>query len=116
MIIKVLFPQERGRFVEKRYEVPVEVVRDMFNTYRETRNLSRAIDVVCGYIVEVAAEEWCKRMSMRSDECVTGYIDKQGERIREQCELAVRAWLFNVYECVRQGRLDVECVNESTRG
>jgi len=78
--------------------------------------LSRAIDVVCEYVVETAAEEWCRRMGMRSDECVTGYIDKQGERIREQCELAVRAWLFNVYECVRQGRLDVECVNESTRG
>jgi len=116
MIVKVLFPQERGRFVERRYEVPVEVIRDMFNTYRETRNLSRAIDVVCEYVVETAAEEWCRRMGMRSDECVTGYIDKQGERIREQCELAVRAWLFNVYECVRQGRLDVECVNESTRG
>ena len=117
MMVRILFSQDKRGFVERRYEVPVEVVRDMFSTYRETRNLNRAIDIVCRYVAETAAEEWCEKMGMRgNDECIIGYIDKQGERIMEQCELAVKAWLVNVYECVKEDKLSSECFNAPTRG
>jgi len=117
MMVRILFPQGKRGFVERRYEVPVEVVRDMFSTYRETRNLNRAIDVVCRYVVETAAEEWCEKMGRKNDDdCIIGYVDRQGGRIAEQCELAVKAWLVNVYECIKEDKLSSECFNAPTRG
>jgi hypothetical protein len=116
--VRVLFPIDSKRpvrgFREEVYDVPGEVVREMFETYRQTRNINRAIDVVCDYVVSEAARRWCRAMGVsgRMEACVDEYASRQGERIREQCEISVRQWIAAVYECTERCGKDRKCLAE----
>jgi len=123
MRVKVLFwkdPKNPGRgFREEYVDVPVDVIRDMFRTYRETRNANRAVDVVCGYVVNELAERFCRAMGVggeRFEGCVDSYVSLQGERVRVQCETAVRMWIANTADCIKECGMSEECVKRCVRG
>jgi len=114
MIVRVLYPRDSKHlakgFETRDYVVPREVLVSFFDEYRRSRNFARAVDVICGYVAGLAAEEWCRAVGAgRRDDCIVGYLDKQGERIREQCEVAVRAWVVHTAECLRQCGRDFSC-------
>jgi ribosomal protein L31E len=117
MKVRVLFPKDSKKLVkgfrEEVYEIPPEVLREMFETYRQTRNASRAVDVICEYVAREAAERWCRAvMGRMTEECISEYLDRQGERIREQCETSVRMWLASVAECMEKCGKDRKCLGE----
>ena len=117
MKIRILFPRDSKKltkgFKEEVYEVPAEVLREVLETYRQTRNINRAIDVVCSYVAMRAAEKWCTAMGRKGDMvCINNYLDKQGERIREQCETSFRQWLAIMTECTEKCGKDRECLSE----
>jgi hypothetical protein len=118
MKVRVLFPRDSKRLVrgfrEEIYEIPPEVLRGMFETFRETKNVNRAIDVVCDYVVNEAARRWCRAVgvSERLEACINDYTDRQGERIREQCEISVRRWMTLVTECMERCGRDRKCLSE----
>ena len=115
MRVVILFPRDSKRpgrgFREEVFEVPAEVLREMLKTYRETRNVSRAVDVVCEYVAGEAAKRWCRSVGRSGDEkCIDEYLSKQGERIIQQCESAVRRWVSEVAECVSRCGRDRNCL------
>jgi hypothetical protein len=115
MKVVVLFPVDSKRigkgFKEEVFEVPPEILREMFEVYRETRNVNRAIDVTCSWVASEAARRWCRSMGRPKDEaCIDEYLDKQGERIIEQCETSVRRWIAETAECLRECGRDRECL------
>jgi len=115
MKIVVLFPIDSKRpgkgFKTETFEVPPEVVREMFETYRETRNVNRAVDVPCEWVAIEAAKRWCRSMGRPKDEaCINEYLDKQGERIRQQCYPVVRRWIMEAAECLKECGRDRECL------
>jgi len=121
MRVRILFPKDSKRpgkgFREEVYEVPGEVVREMFETYRETKNVNRAIDVVCEYVANEAAKKWCKSMGRPNDEnCISEYLDKQGERIVSQCEAVVRRWIYDVAECIKRCGRERKCLESCVKG
>jgi hypothetical protein len=115
MRIIVLFPKDSkkpGRgFREEVFEVPQDVVRDMFETYRQTKNVNRAVDVICEWIVNEAARKWCRSMGRpRDEECIEEYLNKQGERIIQQCVVSVRKWIADVAVCLQQCGRERNCL------
>jgi hypothetical protein len=115
MEIIILFPVDSKRigkgFREEVFEVPSEILREMFETYRETRNVSRAVAVPCEWIAREAAKRWCLSMGRFKDEaCIDEYLNKQGERIIEQCEPSVRRWIVEAAECLKECGKDRECL------
>jgi hypothetical protein len=115
MRVVVLFPKDSKKpgkgFREEVFEVPSEVLREMFEVYKETRNINRAVDVPCGWVAREAARQWCKSMGRSDDEdCISEYLDKQGERIMQQCEPAVRRWIVEVAECIKECDRDRNCL------
>ncbi|MCI4408320.1 MAG: hypothetical protein JHC26_04460 [Thermofilum sp.] len=121
MRVRILFPKDSKRpgkgFREEVYEVPGEVVREMFETYRETRNVDRAIDVVCEYVANEAAKKWCRSMGRPKDEdCIDEYLSKQGERIISQCEITVRRWIYDVAECIKRCGRERKCLESCVKG
>ena len=120
MRIVVLFPvdsKKPGRgFKTEIFEVPHEVVREMFEVYRETRNVSRAVDVPCEWVAREAAKRWCRSMGRPKDEaCIDEYLNKQGERIMQQCEPSARRWLVEAADCVKRCDKNRECLKECLR-
>jgi hypothetical protein len=122
MRIVILFPvdsKKPGRgFREEVFEIPRDVLREMFEVYRQTRNVSRAVDVPCKWVAGEAARRWCRSMGRSKDEvCIDEYLDKQGERIMQQCEVSVRRWIADVAEecikkCGRERNCLESCINE----
>ena len=115
MRVVVLFPRDSKRpgrgFREEVFEVPVEVLRGMLETYRETRNVNRAVDEGCEYVAREAAKRWCRSVGRSSvEECIDEYLNKQGERIIQQCGPAVRRWISDVAECVSKCGKDRNCL------
>ena len=115
MKIVVLFPvdsKKPGRgFREEVFEIPRDVLREMFEVYRETRNVSRAVDVPCEWVVREAAKRWCRSVGRSRDEaCIDEYLSKQGERIMQQCEPSVRRWIAEAAECLEECGRDRECL------
>ena len=115
MKVVVLFPVDSKRpgkgFREEVFEVPRDVVRDMFETYRESRNVGRAVDVVCEWVAKEAARRWCRSMGRPRDEaCIDEYLSKQGERIIQQCEPSVRRWIADVAECIKRCNRERNCL------
>jgi hypothetical protein len=120
MRVVVLFPRDSKRpgrgFREEVFEVPSEVLRGMLETYRETRNVGRAVDEVCGYVAREAAERWCRSIGRSgSEECIDEYLNKQGERIVQQCEPAVRRWISEVAECIKRCSKDRNCLKDCVK-
>ena len=120
MRVVILFPRDSKRigrgFREEVFEVPPEILREMFEVYRETRNVNRAIDVPCSWVAKEAARRWCKSMGREGDEsCIDEYLDKQGERIIEQCEPSARQWIAEVAECIKKCGRSRECLKECLR-
>jgi hypothetical protein len=115
MRVVILFPRDSKRigkgFREEVFEVPPEVLRDMFEVYRRTRNVNRAVDEVCEYVAKEAAKRWCRSMGRVGDEdCIDEYLNKQGERIIQQCGPAVRKWISEVAECISKCGKDRNCL------
>jgi hypothetical protein len=115
MRVVVLFPRDSKRpgkgFKEEVFEVPPEVLREMFEVYKETRNVNRAIVVPCEWVAREAARRWCRSMGRPGDEvCINEYLDKQGERIIEQCEPSARRWVAEAAECLKECGRDRECL------
>jgi hypothetical protein len=113
--VLILFPRDSKRpgrgFREEVFEVPVEVLREMLEVYRQTKNINRAIAVPCEWVSREAAKRWCRSMGRPKDEaCIDEYLSKQGERIIEQCEPSVRRWIHEVAECLKQCSKDRECL------
>ena len=111
----MLFPVDSKRpgrgFREEVFEVPVEVLREMFETYRRTRNVNRAINEGCEWVAKEAAKRWCRSVGRpKDDECMNEYLDKQGERIIQQCEPAVRRWIAEVAECIKNCNRERNCL------
>ncbi len=111
----ILFPRDSKKpgkgFREEVFEIPVEVLREMFEVYRQTKNVNRAVDEGCGWIAKEAAKRWCRSMGRSKDEeCIEEYLSKQGERIMQQCEPAVRRWIAEVAECISQCGRDRNCL------
>ncbi|MFZ8857907.1 MAG: hypothetical protein ACO2O1_06670 [Candidatus Caldarchaeales archaeon] len=117
MRVVILFPRDSKRpgrgFREEVFEVPAEVLREMLEVFRETRNVSRAVDVVCEYVAGEAAKRWCRSVGRFGDEeCIDEYLSKQGERIMQQCGPAVRRWVSEVAECVSRCGRDRNCLKD----
>jgi hypothetical protein len=115
MKVTILFPRDSKRpgkgFREEVFEVPVEVLREMFEVYRQTKNINRAIAVPCEWVAGEAAKRWCKSMGRPNDEvCIDEYLNKQGERIMQQCEPAARQWISEAAECIKKCGRDRECL------
>jgi hypothetical protein len=115
MRMVVLFPKDSKRpgkgFREEVFEVPAEVLREMFEVYRQTKNVNRAVNVMCEWVAGEAARRWCRSTGRPGDEaCIDEYISKQGERIIQQCEPSVRQWVAGVAECVTQCDRSRECL------
>jgi len=115
MRVVVLFFRDSKRpgrgFREEVFEVPSEVLVEMFEVYRETRNINRAIMVPCEWVAGEAARRWCRSMGRQKDEgCISEYIDRQGERIVQQCEPSVRKWIAEVAECINKCGRDRNCM------
>ena len=120
MKVTILFPKDSKRigkgFKEEVFEVPPEVVREMFEVYIQTRNVNRAVAVICEWVSTRAAERWCRAMGRERDwNCISEYMDKQGERIVEQCEPSVRRWVSEVAECLRRCNKDRECLRKCVK-
>ncbi len=115
MKVEVLFPKDSKRIVrgfrKEVYEVPLEVLREMFEVYRQTRNVNRAVDVPCEWVAREAARRWCRSMNRERDEnCMNEYLDKQGERIMQQCIPSVRRWISEISECIKKCGKSRECL------
>jgi len=115
MRVVVLFPVDSKRpgkgFREEVFEVPVEILKEMLETYRLTRNVNRAVAVPCEWIASEAAKRWCRSMGRSKDEeCINEYLDKQGERVIQQCEPAVRRWVAEVAECIKKCNRERNCL------
>jgi hypothetical protein len=115
MRVVILFPKDSKKlgkgFREEVFEVPPEVLKEMFEVYRQTGNINRAVDEGCGWIAKEAAKRWCKSMGRSKDEdCIDEYLNKQGERIMQQCESAVRRWIAEVAECISKCGRDRNCL------
>ena len=120
MRVVVLFPKDSKRpgrgFREEVFEIPTEVLVEMFEVYRETRNVSRAVDVPCEWVAGEAAKRWCKSMDRPNDEnCINEYLDKQGEQIIKQCEPSVRRWIAEVAECISKCGRDRNCLKDCVK-
>jgi hypothetical protein len=120
MRITVLFPRDSKRpgkgFKEEVFEVPPEVLREMLETYKRTRNVNRAIDEGCGWVANEAARRWCRSMGRSKDEdCIVEYLDKQGERIVQQCEPAMRRWIAEVAGCISRCGRDRNCLKSCVK-
>jgi hypothetical protein len=107
MKVVILFPRDSKRpgkgFREEVFLIPKEVLREMFEVYRQTKNVNRAVDVPCEWVEKEAAKRWCRVMGRGGDEnCINEYLDKQGERIMQQCEPSVRRWIADVAECIKK--------------
>jgi hypothetical protein len=115
MRIVILFPVDSRKpgkgFRGEVFVIPRDIVRSMFETYMQTRNISRAVDEPCEWVVYEAAKRWCRSMGRSKDEaCIDEYLDRQGERIRQQCYPAVRQWIMEVAECLKECGRDGECL------
>jgi len=115
MRVVVLFPKDSKRpgkgFREEVFEVPPEVLREMFEVYRQTKNVNRAVAVPCEWVSREAARRWCRSMGRHNDEaCIDEYLNKQGERIIEQCEPSVRRWIAEVAECLKKCGKERNCL------
>jgi hypothetical protein len=115
MRIVILFPVDSKRpgrgFRKEVFEVPVEVLREMLETYRRTRNVNRAINEGCEWVAKEAAERWCRSMgSPKHEECMNEYLNKQGERIIQQCEPSMRRWIAEVAECIKKCGRERNCL------
>ena len=115
MRIVISFPvdsKKPGRgFREEVFEVPPEILREMFETYMQTRNVNRAIDEPCEWVMYEAARRWCRSMGrLKDDTCISEYLDKQGERIRQQCYPVARRWIAEAAECLKECDKDRECL------
>ena len=111
----MLFPVDSKRpgrgFREEVFEIPPEVLRDMLEVYRRTKNVSRAVDEGCGWVAREAARRWCRSMGRPRDEaCIDEYLSKQGERIIQQCEPSVRRWIADVAECIKRCNRERNCL------
>ena len=116
----MLFPVDSKRpgrgFREEVFEVPVEVLREMFETYRRTRNVNRAINEGCEWVAKEAAKRWCRGMGRPKDEeCIDEYLSKQGERIIQQCEPSIRRWIADVAECIKKCNRERNCLEGCVR-
>jgi hypothetical protein len=115
MRIVVLFPRDPKRpgrgFREEVFEVPPGILREMLEVYRQTKNINRAVAVPCEWVSREAARRWCRAMGRKDDwNCIAEYLDKQGERIVQQCEPATRRWIEEVAECLNKCGRDKECI------
>jgi len=115
MRVVVLFPVDSKRpgkgFREEVFEVPAEILKEMFETYRRTGNVNRAINEGCEWVAKEAAKRWCRSMGRPKDEaCLNEYLDKQGERIIQQCEPAVRRWIAEAAECIKRCGKERNCL------
>jgi len=115
MRVVVLFYKDSKRpgkgFREEVFEVPAKVLRGMLETYRRTRNVNRAIYEGCEWVAKEAAKRWCRSMGRPKDEaCLNGYLDKQGERIIQQCEPSMRRWVAEVAECIKRCGIERNCL------
>jgi hypothetical protein len=87
------------------------VVREMFEVYRETKNINRAISVPCEWVAGEAARRWCRSVGRSKDEeCIEEYLDKQGERIIQQCEPTARRWIYEAADCINKCGRDRNCL------
>jgi len=106
--------------VTKTVEVPRDVVVAMFEEYKKSRNIRRAIDEVCGWLVQSEAEAYARSMCGEDKECFERYyelwIERQGVNVERQCEAAVKLWLANVAEalseCAKKCNKDRSCMRE----
>jgi hypothetical protein len=117
MKVAVLFPRDSKKpgkgFREEVFEIPPEILREMFEVYRETRNVNRAVAVPCEYVSSEAAKRWCWAMNRPNDEdCINEYLDKQGEQIIKQCEPSVRRWIAETAECLKRCKKDRNCLKD----
>jgi hypothetical protein len=120
MNIVILFPRDSKRpgrgFREEVFKVPPEVVREMFEVYRRTGNINRAVAEPCEWVANEAAKRWCRSMGRPKDvNCINEYLDKQGERIIQQCEPAAKRWIYDAAECVKQCGRDRNCLEECVK-
>jgi hypothetical protein len=115
MKVVILFPKDSKRpgkgFREEIFEVPLEVLREMFEVYRQTRNVNRAVAVPCEWVAKEAARRWCRTMGRERDwSCIDEYLSKQGERIIQQCEPSAKRWIHEAAECLKECKGDVGCI------
>jgi len=120
MRVVVLFPVDSKRpgrgFRREVFEVPVEVVREMLEMYRLTKNVNRAVAVPCEWVANEAAKRWCRSMGRAKDEaCLNEYLDKQGERIIQQCEPSVRRWTAEAAECLKRCGMERNCLESCVK-
>jgi hypothetical protein len=117
MKVEVLFPKDSKRpgrgFRKEVFEIPQEILREMFETYRQTKNVNRAIAVPCEWVAGEAARRWCRAVGRSNDEdCINEYLDKQGERIIQQCEPSARRWIAETAECLKRCEKDRNCLKD----
>jgi len=106
--------------VEKVVEVPRDVVVAMFEEYRRSRNIRRAIAEVCEWVVQHEAEAYARSMCGEDEACFSEFynlwVERQGVNVERQCENAVKLWLANIAEalneCVRKCNKDRSCMRE----
>jgi len=120
MRVVILFPRDSKRVVkgfrEEVVEVPPEVLREVFEVYRRTRNVNRAVNEGCEWVAKELSKRWCRSMGRPGDEdCMDEYLSKQGERIIQQCETSMRMWIADVAECVKKCGRDRDCIKECIR-
>jgi len=115
MKVVILFPKDSKRigrgFREEVFEIPPKILKGMLETYRRTKNVNRAVYEGCEWIAKTAAKRWCRSMGRPRDEaCIDEYLSKQGERIIQQCEPAVRRWIADVAECIKRCNRERNCL------
>ena len=135
-LAEVITESDVAEEVEEVFEVPVEILKEMLEMYRLTRNVNRAVAVPCEWIYDAVSAlgrvgsefyAWWRRVvpdfagwwggcdvelmscedmvrvavacwpnirqgMFKDEECINEYLDKQGERVIQQCEPAVRRW------------------------